>query len=179
MKHPTRRASAPLLTNNGTQVRSQSTESRSFENNTMPLSQSMRGIESDHGDLVKAHSLTRILEQCEAVAWPFKKKLVLSNMDLMFQDIPTERICSEKIRPLLIKLSLSGNMISALPDPLVLKLNALRSLNLSNCNLTELPKVWDLPLLKKLCLGRNLLGNFPEVNNYLLLSNLKVRYHYF
>ena len=122
----------------------------------------MRSTESHHGE-TKARILKRLLEQCEAVAWPFKKKLVLSNMYLAFEDIPTERICSEKIRPLLIKLSLRGNMISAVPDPLVLKLAALRSLNLSNCNLTELPAVWDLPSLKKLCLGRNSLEKFPKV----------------
>jgi Leucine-rich repeat (LRR) protein len=105
----------------------------------------------------------KVLEQCEPVGWPFKKKLLLSNLDLRYDDIPTEWICSDKLGPLLYKLSLRGNpLISSVPNPLVTRLRGLRTLDLSNCNLRSLPDTWDLPSLKKLCLGRNKLGAFPN-----------------
>lgn len=113
-------------------------------------------------DSEKARIIKRLLIQCEAVGWPFKKKLILANLNLAFEDIPIEGICSERLGPSLNKLSLWGNCIEMLPDPLVLRLGGLRTLELGNCGLTHLPECWDLPSLKKLCLRRNKLVQFPH-----------------
>jgi len=113
-------------------------------------------------DAEKTRRVSRMLEQCEAVGWPFRKKLILANLNLSFVDIPIEGICSEKIGPFLYKLSLRGNSIFVVPHSLVTRLMGLKTLDLSNCGLEELPDVWDLPSLKKLCLGRNKLTTFPS-----------------
>ena len=123
--------------------------------------ESLRSSFQGSVDVEKTRRVNRILEQCEAVGWPFRKKLILANLNLSFADIPIEGICSEKIGPFLYKLSLKGNSIFAVPDSLVTRLTGLKTLDLSNCGLEELPDVWDLPSLKKLCLGRNKLTTFP------------------
>jgi hypothetical protein len=111
----------------------------------------------------KMRRVKKVMEQCEAVGWPFRKKLILSNLNLRFEDVPVERICSDKLGPSMQKLSLVGNhFLCAVPDPLVVKLVGLRTLDLSKCNLRNLPEIWDLPLLKKLNLGRNKLSDFPN-----------------
>ena len=111
----------------------------------------------------RAQNVKRILAQCEAIGWPFKKKLNLSNLNLRFEDIPTERICSRRIGRSLIRLSLRDNrLIAAIPEPLVTGLVRLRTLDVSNCNVKQLPVQWNLPSLKKLCLGRNKLTEFPN-----------------
>lgn len=111
----------------------------------------------------KMRRVKKVMDQCEAVGWPFRKKLVLSNLNLRYEDVPVERICADKLGPSLTKLSLVGNhFLHAVPDPLVVKLVGLKSLDLSKCNLRGLPEIWDLPLLKKLNLARNKLTEFPN-----------------
>jgi hypothetical protein len=121
--------------------------------------------ESSPVESEKKRTIRRLLDQCEAVGWPFKKRLILANLNLSYEEIPTEMICSEKLGHLLYKLSLRGNpRIGSFPDPFVTRLRGLRSLDLTNCNLSELPELWDLPHLKKLGLGRNKFSHFPEAN---------------
>lgn len=127
--------------------------------------ESIRSIESSHVELEKKRMIKRLLEQCEAVGWPFKKRLILANLDLKYEQIPTEIICSENLGHLLHKLSLRGNpRICSFPEALVTRLRGLRSLDLTNCNLSDLPELWDLPYLKKLSLGRNKFSHFPKEN---------------
>lgn len=118
--------------------------------------------------------LRLLIDQCETVRFPFKKRLILANMDLSQDEIPVEQICSKKLGAALYKLSLSGNRLKSIPESLTVKLMGLRALDVSQCDLRSLPEKWDLPHLKKLNLSHNLLEtSLPEVrkNCFLLLCN--------
>jgi Leucine-rich repeat (LRR) protein len=114
--------------------------------------------------------LRLIIDQCETVRFPFKKRLILANLSLSHDDIPVQDICSERLGTALYKLSLAGNEILSIPEPLVLKLTGLRVLDVSQCGLQFLPDRWDLPSLRKLVVSHNRIQTFPsEVSNPLSL----------
>ena len=103
------------------------------------------------------------LDQVEAVRFPFKKKLMLNNLNLTAADIPMKDLCNNT--PLgnsLYKLSLAGNRLGAVPAKLVQSLPALRTLDLSQCELHQLPDQWNLPKLTRLNLSHNRFTEFPE-----------------
>lgn len=106
--------------------------------------------------------LRLIIDQCETVRFPFKKRLILANLSLSHDDIPVQDICSERLGSALYKLSLAGNQILTIPEALVLKLSGLRVLDVSQCGLRSLPDVWDLPSLRKLVVSHNRIQTFPS-----------------
>ena len=101
-----------------------------------------------------------ILDQCETVRFPFKKRLILANMNLAQDEIPVDQICSDKLGAALHKLSLAGNRLNAIPREFVANLKALRVLDVSQCDLTSVPDNWNLPCLKRLNLSHNKIETF-------------------
>jgi len=111
----------------------------------------------------KRRRVELLIDQCEIVRFPFKKRLVLANLDLSHDDVPVDTICSDRLGSLLYKLSLAGNPLRKVPAPLVVKLAGLRVLDLSQCDLPVLPERWELPNLKRLNLSHNRLEEFPII----------------
>lgn len=99
--------------------------------------------------------LRLMMDQCETVRFPFKKRLILANMNLSHEEIPVDQICSDRLGSALYKLSLAGNRLNAIPEQLIVKLSGLRVLDFSQCDLHGIPDKWDLPSLKKLNLSHN------------------------
>lgn len=129
-----------------------------------PSVRRMFGLPSSKAAIVeKRRRVELLIDQCGIVRFPFKKRLVLANLDLSHEDVPVETICaSDRLGPLLYKLSLAGNPLCKVPDPLVVKLTGLRVLDLSQCDLLTLPERWELPNLKRLNLSHNRLEEFPN-----------------
>ncbi len=94
----------------------------------------------------------------------FHKKyhLNLDNCNMTDCQIPMARLDGTKLGDQLQSLSLAHNKLETLPHSLVRCLSNLRSLDLSHGLIYELPKRWNLPLLKKLDISQNLLIEFPE-----------------
>lgn len=111
---------------------------------------------------LKSHKVNLLLDQCETVRFPFKKKLMLNSLDLTAADIPIKDLYGTNLGNSLHKLSLAGNRLSTVPPKLVVCLPILKSLDLSQCELHQLPERWNLPLLKRLNLSHNRLTDFPE-----------------
>ena len=102
------------------------------------------------------------LDACETIRWPMKKKLILDNMQIAAVDIPVKYLDDTPLGNTLHKLSLSKNRLSSIPPRLVNCLPLLRHLDLSECELVTLPKVWNLLQLRILNLSHNRLIDFPE-----------------
>lgn len=102
------------------------------------------------------------LDQCEAIRFPFKKKLMLDNLNLTFSDVPVKDLCGTALGASLQKLSLDGNRLGVIPPRLVVSLPALKTLSLSQCELHQLPEIFNLPRLTRLNLSHNRLTEFPE-----------------
>jgi Leucine-rich repeat (LRR) protein len=113
-----------------------------------------------HRGMSKRRRVNLLIDQCETVRFPFKKKLILSNMDLVPHDLPLEDL--NALGPTLVKLSLARNRLMAIPDTIVLRLTGLRTLDLSQCELCTLPPKWNLPQLRRLNLSHNRLTEFPD-----------------
>jgi Leucine-rich repeat (LRR) protein len=111
---------------------------------------------------VKRRKINLALDQCEAVRFRFKKKLILSNLDLRAADIPLKDLCGTFLGNSLHKLSLAGNRLGTVPAKLVVSLPILKTLDLSQCDLTQLPDKWNLPKLTHLNLSHNGFTEFPE-----------------
>lgn len=113
-------------------------------------------------DSAKRRKINLLLDQCEAIRFPFKKKLTLEKLNITAADIPLNYLCGTSLGNSLHKLSLSGNRLGNVPPKLVQTLPALRHLDLSQCELHQLPSSWNLPQLRKLNLGHNRLRDFPD-----------------
>jgi hypothetical protein len=111
---------------------------------------------------LKSHKINLLLDQCETVRFPFKKKLMLNSLELTAADIPIKDLYRTNLGNSLHKLSLAGNRLSTIPPKLVVCLPVLKSLDLSQCELHQLPERWNLPQLKRLNLSHNKLTEFPE-----------------
>jgi NAD(P)-dependent dehydrogenase (short-subunit alcohol dehydrogenase family) len=120
------------------------------------------GDQVTEGDRAKTRRINRMLDQAETVRFPFKKKLTLENMNLLPADIPIKDLTSTSLGNSLRKLSLAGNRLSSIPPTLVICLPALKHLDLSKCELYQLPNKWNLPQLKRLNLSHNRLSEFPD-----------------
>jgi len=110
----------------------------------------------------KQRRINLLLDQCESLRFPFKKKLILSNLNMTAADIPLPYLCGTTLGNALHKLSLSCNHLGSIPERLVNSLPSLKHLDLSQCHLHSLPAKWNLPQLKTLNLSDNLLRDFPD-----------------
>jgi len=117
---------------------------------------------TDSGVLCKIRRINLLIDQVESARFPFKKKLILANMNLTSSDLPVDDICSQSICQSMNKLSLAGNRLGHVPDKIVMELTGLRTLDLSQCDLRTLPEDWSLPHLKRLDLSHNRLVDFPD-----------------
>ena len=115
---------------------------------------------------LKRRKVNLALDQCEAVRFPFKKKLILANLDLSAGDIPVKDLCGTALGNSLHKLSLAGNRLGTVPPKLVQSLPLLKHLDLSQCELSQLPEKWNLPKLSRLILSHNGFTEFPEEVRY-------------
>lgn len=118
------------------------------------------GVYSEANNL-KRRKINLLLDQCESVRF-LKKKLVLNNLGLSAADIPVTDLCGTPLGNALHKLSLAGNRLVSVPAKLVQSLPTLKHLDLSQCELHQLPDQWNLPQLKRLNLSHNRLTEFPE-----------------
>jgi len=112
--------------------------------------------------LGKVNKVNLLLDQCEAIRFPFKRKLCLENLNLAAADIPMKDLMGTALGNSLHKLSLAGNRLTGIPDALVVSFPVLKHLDLSNCDLVSLPEKWLLPQLKRLNLSQNRLTDFPD-----------------
>jgi Leucine-rich repeat (LRR) protein len=111
---------------------------------------------------IKRRKVNLALDQCEAVRFPFKKKLILTSLELSAADIPLKDLCGSSLGNSLFKLSLAGNRLGTVPPKLVQSLPLLKHLDLSQCELSQLPDKWNLPKLARLNLSHNGFTEFPE-----------------
>jgi Leucine-rich repeat (LRR) protein len=118
------------------------------------------GVYSEANNL-KRRKINLLLDQCESVRF-LKKKLVLNNLGLSAADVPVADLCGTPLGNALHKLSLAGNRLVSVPVKLVQSLPTLKHLDLSQCELHQLPDQWNLPQLKRLNLSHNRLTEFPE-----------------
>ena len=133
--------------------------------NSDPNIRRMFYTNNDISHTEKHRKLRMAMDQCETVRFPFKKRLVLANLNLTEDELPIKKICGETLGSALYKLNLAGNRLSTIPTPLIVQLTGLRVLDLSQCDLYTLPERWDLPSLKKLILSHNRIQTcFPEVS---------------
>ena len=110
----------------------------------------------------KRHKINTLLDACDCMRFPFKKKLILSNLDLTAADVPVKDLYNTSLGNSLHKLSLAGNPLTTVPPKLVTCLPVLKNLDLSQCGLHQIPDQWNLPQLKRLNLSHNRLTDFPE-----------------
>jgi Leucine-rich repeat (LRR) protein len=122
------------------------------------------GVEapSDEVNNAKRRMINLMLDQCETVRFPFKKKLILENMHLVAADIPLKDLVNTSLGNSLHKLSLAGNRLITIPPELVQCLPVLKHMDLSQCELYKLPDNWNLPQLKRLNLSHNRISEFPD-----------------
>jgi GTPase SAR1 family protein len=91
-----------------------------------------------------------------------KAKLVLSGLQLRENHLPMPDFIDTPVGHSIQYLALSNNLFETIPASLVVCLPNLKSLDLSNCCVSELPEKWDTPKLKKLNLSYNRLRTFPR-----------------
>lgn len=119
-------------------------------------------VTDSESDQAKRRKINLLLDQCESIRFPFKKKLMLTDMGLTAADIPLTDLCNTSLGNSLHKLSLAGNRLGTVPAGLVVSLPVLKHLDLSQCELHQLPEKWNLPKLGRLNLSHNRLTDFPE-----------------
>ena len=91
-----------------------------------------------------------------------KKKLAFADMNLCCSTIPMKELCGTPLGGTLQRLSLASNPLREVPPELVVRLPALQILDLSRCQLHQLPQKFQLPNLKVLNLQNNELTEFPN-----------------
>jgi Leucine-rich repeat (LRR) protein len=132
-----------------------------------------RGRMESESDALKRNSKVNVrLDQCQAVRFPFqKRRLMLHKLNLTGADIPTPDLCGTALGDSLHELSLWGNRrLGSVPPLLVVSLPVLKTLDLSDCELYELPEHFDLPKLTRLNLSHNRFTGLPdEVRNVRVL----------
>ena len=109
-----------------------------------------------------ANKIALLLDACEQVRFPFKKKLMLNSFQMTAADIPVKDLYGTVLGQSLHKISLSGNRLSTIPRKLVTCLTSLKNMDISQCELHQLPERWNLPQLRRLNLSHNRLSDFPE-----------------
>jgi Leucine-rich repeat (LRR) protein len=104
------------------------------------------------------------LAKCHGNSIGFRQRrmLWLERMNLTTSDLPMIHLVDTALGATLRGLFLTGNELCYIPESLVQSLPVLQTLDLSHCNLSELPPVWDLPRLSVLNLSHNRLTEFPE-----------------
>lgn len=121
------------------------------------------GTEADQeSDTNKKRRVNLLLDQCETVRFPFKKKLSLNNLGLVLADLPVKDMVGTSLGNSLHKLSMEGNRLGSIPAQLVVGLPVLKHLDIAQCQLHQLPDKWNLPQLKRLNVSHNQLREFPE-----------------
>lgn len=130
----------------------------SFDEESLHFEQDDDNYEKDDE---KNRKIRLSLERCNSMRFPFKKKLILSNLGMSMGDIPLDFICGTTLGNALQTLSLSGNHFGIIPELLVQSFPNLTCLDLSQCRLHHLPCDWNLLKLKKLLLSNNNLRDFP------------------
>ena len=108
------------------------------------------------------HKIALLLDACETIRFPFKKKLILNSLHMTAADIPVKDLYGTVLGQSLYKLSMSGNRLSTVPRKLVTCLPSLKSMDISQCELHQIPDKWNLPQLKRLNMSHNRLCDFPE-----------------
>jgi Leucine-rich repeat (LRR) protein len=121
-----------------------------------------RGKVDAESSKLKMSKINLRLDQCDALRFPFKKKLLLDRLNLSSSDIPMKDLCGTTLGNSLYKLSLSGNRLGSIPPKLVMSLPSLRTLDLSQCELHQLPEQFNLPKLTLLNLSNNRFTEFPD-----------------
>ncbi len=111
----------------------------------------------------KTRRVNLMLDQAETVRFPFKKKLILENMGLIASEVPVKDLQNTSLGNSLYKLSLAPQLVVCLPT--------LKHLDLSQCELHQLPEKWNLPLLKRLNLSHNRILEFPDEVSLLSLCS--------
>ena len=109
-----------------------------------------------------------ILDACEQKRFSMKKKLILEDLRMTAADIPVRELYGTALGQSLHKLSLSKNRLSTIPRKLVTCLPLLKTLDISECELHQLPERWNLPLLRRLNVSHNRLSDFPDEVRFLL-----------
>lgn len=101
------------------------------------------------------------LDHCKSGQWFKPKKLMLDNLNMTGEDIPLNDICGTALGNSLHTLSIARNQLGSLPHQLVVSLPLLRKLDLSQCELHQLPPHINLPKLTSLNLSHNCFADFP------------------
>ncbi len=146
-------------------VSNQSTIDSSFSNSSISR---MFGITS----LSSQRWLRLLMDQCERLRFPFKKKLILANLNLNHEEIPVDDFFSDTLGTTLYKLSLAGNRLHSIPEQSIVKLTGLWILDISQCDLQVIPVTWNMPLLKKLIMTHNQIKAFPNGGEKILHPGL-------
>ncbi|GKY97822.1 hypothetical protein MPSEU_000740300 [Mayamaea pseudoterrestris] len=133
-----------------------------FPTGVESLPNNMSNVPQSEDNATKRRKINLLLDQCESVRFPFKKKLLLNNLGLGPADLPITDLCGTSLGNSLYKLSLAGNRLGAIPEVLVKSLPSLRHLDISQCEIHQLPERWNLPKLTRLNLSHNRLTDFPE-----------------
>ena len=119
----------------------------------------------------KKYKKGKVSEACKK-----KNRLVLVLKEIKGMtgaDIPLKKLCGTPLGNGLTKLSLNCNPhLGSIPPELVQSFPVLRTLDLSGCNLKQLPSQdWNLPQLHNLNLSHNMLTEFPGEVSFMQSSS--------
>ena len=132
---------------------------RNFEDSSTDIRISGNCWESDDGT---KSTCDLMLKQLDLTTNKKMKTIALNDMNLCCSTIPTYELCATPLGGVLQKLLLANNPLQAIPQELVVGLPALQILDLSNCQLHQLPLNFLLPSLRVMNLKNNKLTEFPN-----------------
>jgi Leucine Rich repeats (2 copies) len=123
-----------------------------------------RARRASDASATRQRKILAAVSHCRNSIWFLqRRKLWLERMNLTTSDLPMIHLVETALGATLRGLFLARNTeLCYIPESLVQSLPALQTLDLSHCNLSELPLVWDLPRLSVLNLSHNRLTEFPE-----------------